>query len=217
MHHVSPATRRLPRFGRYVLFAATGLMCLLGAQDAAAQGIHLRGGLNLSNAALDPEPASPLTTKMLRGYNGALLAELGSGPVRVMIGGGYQQQGIAVEGGATEGDYKLEYATIPVMISLGPPTVNANATVFLNVGVEPSFLIGSNLPTGGTVLNKNELRDFDVAMRAELGAELPLSYSGPSILLALGYSLGMTDAHRGANEFRNNTFQGIVGLKFHTF
>jgi hypothetical protein len=217
MKHSSTPRRRNHPFGRLFLFAAAWVLCSLGMNNAHAQGIHLRGGLNLANAALDPEPASPLGTQMLRGYNGALLVELGGGPVRLMVGGGYQQQGIKVTGSTSEGDYKLDYATIPIMICLGPPSINANATVFLNVGVEPSFLIGSNLPDGGTILTKDELRDFDFAMRSELGAELPLSYSGPSLVLALAYSLGLTDANRGGNEFRNNTFQGIVGIKFHTF
>lgn len=217
MNHASTPLRRNHSFGKLFLFAAAWVLCSLGVNKAQAQGIHLRGGLNLANATLDPEPASPLGTQMLRGYNGALLIELGGGPVRLMVGGSYQQQGIKVTGSTSEGDYKLDYATIPIMICLGPPSINANAAVFLNVGVEPSFLIGSNLPAGGTILTKDELRDFDVAVRSELGVDLPLSYSGPSLVLAMAYSLGLTDANRGDNQFRNSTFQGIVGIKFHTF
>jgi hypothetical protein len=185
-----------------------------GPREARAQGLHVRGGLNLANAALDPEPASPLSTTLLRGYNGSLLAELGGGPIRLMLGGGYQQHGVKVEGGAGEGDYRLDYATIPVMLSMGPPSVNANASVFLNIGVEPAFLIGTRIPSGSTLLPEDDARDFDVAMHAELGVELPLSYSGPALTLALGYSLGMIDVHGGPDRWRNNTFQGIIGLKF---
>lgn len=199
-----------------VLFLVTLLFASFSARDAQAQGLHLRGGVNLSNASLDPTPTAPVTTKMLRGYSGTFLAELGGGPVRLLVGAGYQQHGITTEGGAGAGDHRLEYATIPVMVGLGAPSVNANVSVFLNLGIEPSFLIASSLPAGSATLPDDELHDFDFAMRAELGAELPLSYSGPALVIAVGYGLGMVDAHRGDLEWRNSTFQGLVGIKFRT-
>jgi hypothetical protein len=197
------------------IFIAGALWLCLMVSAASAQGLHLRGGLNLANAAITPEPTSPASTKMLRGYNGALIGELGNGPVRLLIGAGYENRGVAISGPGG-GDYKLDYATVPVMIGFGSPSVNAGASVFLNVGVESAFLIGSSYPTGGLILTEDDTRDFDLGMRAELGLELPVSYSGPAITLAVAYSLGLTDANRSDDEWRNNTFQLIIGLKLRT-
>ncbi len=209
------ASTRATNLGRVVpAIAFITVLCGLVA-PLHAQGFHFRGGVNLSNAALDPEPTAPNTTNMTRTYNGALIAEVGSGPVRLLLGAGYQQHGIRISG-AGGGDYRLDYGTIPIMVGLGEPSVNASSSLFLNVGLEPAFLISSKRPTPATALSAEDTRDFDIAMRAELGVELPLSYSGPALVLSLGYSLGMIDVNRGENEWHNNSFHGMVGLKFRT-
>lgn len=182
------------------------------APEAHAQGIMLRGGLNLANATIDPEPASPGGADMRKGLNAALLGELGGGPVRLMVGAGYESRGVELTGPGG-GDVILEYVTVPVMIGMGPPSMSANACVFVNVGVEPAFLIASKLPAGNGAPSEEDIRDFDFNGRVEIGIELPVSYSGPSLMLGGAYTLGLTDIDRSSDSWRNHAFHIFAGLK----
>jgi hypothetical protein len=177
-----------------------------------AQGLILRGGINFANAITDPQPASPSNREYLQGLNGALLGEFGNGPVRLILGAGYENRGMHVSG-TGGGDIRLDYMTIPVMVSLGSPLSSASASLFLNLGIEPGFLLASEYTTDNLTFPLDRFEDFDLNLRAELGIGLPLSYAGPAILLGGGVSRSVTDANKSDNEWNNFVFHTFLGIK----
>jgi hypothetical protein len=197
-----------------VTFWGAFLLAWLGAfaPSAHAQGLILRGGVNFANAITDPQPASPSNREYLQGLNGALLGEFGNGPVRLILGAGYENRGMHVSG-LGGGDIRLDYMTIPVMISLGSPLSSASANLFLNLGIEPGFLLASDYATDSFTFAFNRAEDFDLNLRAELGIGLPVSYSGPAILLGGGVSRSVTDADKSDNEWSNYAFHTFLGIK----
>lgn len=195
----------LPAAALFVTFATL-------APGAFAQGLHLRGGVNFANAMTDPEPSSPSNREFRQGFNGALLGEFGHGGARLMVGVGYEEKGMHITG-AGGGDIRLDYVTVPIMVSMGAPPVNAGAALFFNVGVEPAFLLTSEYSADSFTFDFDNAEDFDMNLRAELGIELPVSYSGPSGILGAAYTYGLTDANKNGNEWNNYAFHLFLGLK----
>ena len=193
------------------LFGALTLLAAL-APSSYAQGIIARGGLNYSKAVTDPKPASPSSRDYLQGLNGALLGELGNGAVRLIVGAGYENRGMHVSG-AGGGDIRLDYMTVPVMLSFGTPSVNIESSLFLNLGIEPAFLLSSDYAMNNFTFTFDRAEDFDLNLRAELGAELPLTYSGPAIVVGGAYTYGLTDADKSGNTWHNYAFSAFLGLK----
>jgi hypothetical protein len=192
---------------------------LLGvfAPSPLAQGIILRGGMNFANAVTDPEPASPSNREYRRGFNAAALGEFGGGPVRVLLGAGYENKGMHITGGGG-GDIRLDYMTIPIMLSfgtaqLGGGSYESSPRVFLNLGVEPGFLLSSDYATDDFTFSFDNAEEFDFNLRGEIGIEFPFSYSGPAGLVGLGYTYGLTDANSNGDEWHNYAIHAFFGLK----
>jgi hypothetical protein len=197
------------------LFALLFLSAL--APAAFSQGIILRGGMNFAKAVTDPEPASPSNREFREGFNAALLGQTGDGPMSLLIGVGYENKGMHITG-AGGGDIRLDYVTVPLMVSFGTgsPEGVAGPRLFLNVGAEPAFLVNSDYATDNFIYTFDNAEKFDISLRGEFGVEFPFSYSGPSGLIGLGYTYAMTDANSNNDEWRNYAFHLFAGLKFRT-
>jgi hypothetical protein len=197
---------------------ATLLFVLLStlAPAAFAQGILVRGGLNFANAVTDPEPVSPSNREYRQGFNAALLGEFGGGPARLLVGAGYENKGMHVTG-AGGGDIRLDYLTVPVMLSLGTAGNPAMPRLFINAGVESGFLLTSEYATDNFTFDFDSAEDFDFNLRGEIGVEVPFSAYGPAGLIGVGYTYGFTDADTDEDgEWHNYAFHAFFGLKIRT-
>jgi hypothetical protein len=200
---------------KHALFVLA-LICAL-APGTFAQGVLVRGGMNFANAVTDPEPLSPSNREFRKGFNAALLGEFGEGPMRLLVGAGYENKGMHITGSGG-GDIRLDYMTVPVMISLGTGQLggdryDAAPRVFLNLGVEPAFLLNSDYATDNFTFSFNNAEEFDFNLRGEIGIEFPLSYSGPAGVIGLGYTYALTDANTNNDEWHNYVFHLFLGLK----
>jgi len=196
------------------LFTAALAAALIGsfAVPARADGIILRGGANFASANTDPDIDED-NQDFRPGLNAGLLAEIGSGALRLLAGGGFEQKGIRVKGGGNSGDVRLDYVTVPVMISLGNvPDGGRMPRLFVNAGVEPAFLVSSDIKLGDYTFDI-DAETFDFGLRGEAGLEIPLT---PSAALILGgaYAQSLTDAAKGDNaDWYNRTIHIFGGVK----
>lgn len=199
------------------MFALT-LIAVSAPGVARADGLILRGGLNLSDAATDPSIDAD-NQEYRRGLNLALLAEAGNGPARLVAGVGYENRGIGVSTSLADATLRLDYVTIPVMLSLGTvPEMGSGwmPRLFVNVGVEPAFLISSN----GSLEDYDfdiEAERFDFGLRGEAGVEIPVSETA-GIVLGAGYSRSVTNAAKDEDlEWYNRNIQIFGGVKVGMF
>ncbi len=199
------------------IFALT-LVTFVAPGVARADGLILRGGLNLSDAATDPSIDAD-NQEYRRGLNLALLAEAGNGPARLVAGVGYENRGIGVTTSLADATLRLDYVTIPVMLSLGTvPEMGSGwmPRLFVNVGVEPAFLISSN----GSLEDYDfdiDAERFDFGLRGEAGVEIPVSETA-GIVLGAGYSRSVTNASQDDDlEWYNRNIQIFGGVKVGMF
>jgi hypothetical protein len=192
------------------------ILFLIAIPDAFAQGIIVRGGMNFANAVTDPEVASSLNPEFRKGLNAALLAEFGNNDVSLLIGAGYENKGMHL-GGSGGGDIRLDYLTLPVMVSFGTHSRASSPRLFANAGIEPAFLLSSDYATENFTYAFDNAEGFDFCLRGEVGAEFPFSYSGPAAVVGVGYTFSLTDANSGDDEWRNHVIHLFVGLKIRTF
>jgi len=194
------------------------LFIVVGSTSTAfAQGVLLRGGMNFSNAFTKPEPTSPSNREYREGFNAALLGEMGEGPMRLLIGVGYENKGMHISGFGG-GDIRLDYVTIPLMVSFGTGSDEGitGPRLFVNVGAEPAFLVNSEYASSNFTYDFDNAETYDIGLRGEVGVELPFSYSGPSGLIGVGYTYSLTDANSNEDEWNNYAFHIFAGLKFRT-
>jgi hypothetical protein len=186
------------------------------ASAASAQGIIVRGGMNFASALADPAPASSSNRDFRKGLNAALLSEFGNNAVSLLLGAGYENKGMHL-GGNGGGNIRLDYLTVPVMVSFGTQARRASPRLFANAGVEPAFLLSSDYATDNFTYAFDNAKGFDFCLRGEVGGEFPFSYSGPSAIVGMGYTFSLTDANAGDDEWRNYAIHLFVGLKIRTF
>jgi hypothetical protein len=186
------------------------------APTGHAQGVIVRGGMNFANAVTEPDPASSSNREFRKGLNAALLAEFGNNDVSLLFGAGYENKGMHLAG-AGGGDIRLDYLTLPVLVSFGTRSRAASPRLFANAGVEPAFLLSSDYATENFTYAFDNTEGFDFCLRGEAGAEFPLSYSGPAAVVGMGYTFSLTDANSGEDEWRNHVIHLFVGLKIRTF
>ena len=191
-------------------------LSLLLAQTGLAQGIIVRGGMNFANALTDPAPASASNRDFRKGLNAALLTEFGNNEVSLILGAGYENKGMHFSGNGG-GDIRLNYLTLPVMVSFGTHSRASSPRLFANAGIEPAFLVTSDYATENFTYGFNNAESFDFCLRGEAGAEFPISYSGPAAVVGAGYTFSLTDANLGEDEWRNHVIHLFVGLKIRTF
>lgn len=206
-----------------VHMAAVAAVALLVALPgtARADGLILRGGMNLATASTDPELDAD-NEKMRRGLNGALLVEAGSGPIRLLTGVGYENKGMSATSALADAELRLDYVTIPVLLSLGT-VPSANGTwmprLFVNVGVEPAFLVNSEGTFADFDFDVDEERfnRFDLGLRGEAGLEIPVSPSA-GVVLGAGYSRSLTNAAKDDDyEWYSQTIHIFGGIKVGMF
>ncbi len=200
-----------------IFFAALVLALIaVFAAPARADGLILRGGMNFANAKTDPEIDED-NQRFRLGGNAALLGELGDGGVRLLVGGGYEQRGLKVTSGSNEGKMSLDYITVPVMISVGTSsTAEFVPRLFVNLGVEPAFLVSSKVAFGAFT-SDFDAEEFDFGLRGEVGMELPVSASA-GLYLGGGYSQSLTDAIKGDDlESKSYNFHLFAGVKIGMF
>lgn len=200
------------------IFALTLFTFIAAPDNARADGLILRGGLNLSDADTDPSINAD-NQEYRRGLNVALLAEAGNGPARLLVGVGYENRGIGVSTSLADATLRLDYVTIPVMLSLGTvPEMGSGwmPRLFVNVGVEPAFLVSSN----GSLESFDfdiEGERFDFGLRGEAGVEIPVSETA-GIVLGAGYSRSVTNAAKDDDlEWYNRNIQIFGGVKVGMF
>lgn len=196
----------------YFIVALIVALIAVFAAPAHSEGIILRGGMNFGTAATDPE-IDDENKEFRTGFNAALLGEVGGGALRLLAGGGYEQRGLRVTDGANEGEMRLDYVTVPVMLSVGSISDRPFIPrIFVNAGVEPAFLVSSEI-TLGSFISDFDAEDFDFGLRGEAGLEIPLS-EGAGVVFGVGYSQSLTDAIKGDDlEAKSHTVHIFGGLK----
>jgi hypothetical protein len=185
----------------------TAALLLTLCPDGFAQsGLIVRGGFNLSNASIDPD----VDQKPRPGFNAALLGDVSlGGPLSLIMGGGFETRGVA---GDDEGAFRLDYITVPVMISLHPPFAPG---LFLNLGTESAFLVSSDLQINDVAFDADNFETYELGLRTEVGAEFPVIPNGPSALVGVGYSYSVTDANKDEDDtWYNHALHLFLGLEF---
>lgn len=204
----------------FVRFAAVAAVALLVALPgtARADGLIVRGGMNLASASTDPGIDAE-NEEMRRGLNLALLAEAGSGPIRLLAGVGYDNKGLGVTSALGDAEARFDYVTIPVMLSLGTnSSVDGGwmPRLFVNVGVEPAFLVASEGSFEDFDFDIDPER-FDLGLRGEAGIEIPVS-TAAGVVLGAGYSRSLTNASKDDDyEWFNKTIHIFGGIKVGMF
>jgi hypothetical protein len=114
------------------------------------------------------------------------------------------------------GDIRLDYVTVPVMISLGTPGSFEAPRLFVNAGVESAVLLSSDYAADDFTFAIDNAEKFDFGLRGEIGLEVPMSAYGPAGLIGMGYTYGLTDANSGDEEWNNYVITAFFGLKIRT-
>ena len=112
---------------------------------------------------------------------------------------------------------RLDYVTIPVMLSIGSTSDRQFVPrIFLNAGVEPAFLVSSDVSLGGFTADF-DAEEFDFGLRGEAGLEIPLSETA-GVVLGAGYSQSLTDAIKDDDlESMSHTIHIFAGVKIGMF
>jgi hypothetical protein len=183
----------------------TAALLLTLCPDAFAQsGLIVRGGFNWSNASIDPE----VDQKPQPGFNAALLADVSlAGPLSLIMGSGFETRGVAGDDGR---GFRLNYLTMPVMISLHEPFAPGGPGLFVNLGTESAFLVSSDRQ-----INEVAFDNYELGLRTEVGAEFPVVPNGPSALVGAAYSYSLTDANEDEDDtWYNYALHVFLGLEF---
>ena len=199
----------------YLAVLALALVAVFVA-PSHADGLILRGGMNFANAETDPEIDED-NQEFRPGFNAAVLGEVGDGPLRLLLGAGYENRGLRIKGGGNSGDVRLNYVTVPVMLQLGTAGgTSPMPRVFVNLGVEPAFLVQSDVALDNFTFDI-DAEEFDFGLRGEAGIEIPISPTA-GIVLGAGYSQSVTDAAKDDDtEWYNRAFHLFAGVKLGMF
>jgi hypothetical protein len=186
------------------MIPTAALLLTLCPDSFAQSGLIVRGGFNWSDASINPE----VDQKPRPGFNAALLVDVSiGGPLSLIMGSGFETRGVA---GDDEGAFRLNYLTMPVMISLHEPFAPGGPGLFVNLGTESTFLVSSDLQ-----MNDVAFENYEFGLRTEVGAELPVISNGPSVLVGAGYSYGVTDANKDEDDtWYNHALHLFLGLEF---
>jgi hypothetical protein len=146
-----------------LLFASTGAM-------AQKFQLGLKGGANISN--FTQMPINDVKKS-------AIVSFVGGGFINFMIGDNFSiqpealftTQGVKIDSGAGNANYKVNYLSIPVMAKL-----KFNSGLFIEAGPQVSFKLGEDVPNSNI---DNFAKNLDLAVGAGLG------YHGKS-----GFGLG---------------------------
>lgn len=188
----------------------------------AGGGFVARGGLNIANATL--KPSGGVESSSRAGLEAGALADFApSNNVHLLIGLLFDQKGFSwSDDNGNDADVRLNYLTIPVMLSFRAASAEAqgNAVPFFNAGVELSPLKSAIIETGGSKDDYTDATGFDFGLRGEVGLEIPASAgSGTAFLLGAGYSYGLVnsndmDSNLDPPEQHNYAIKIFAGVKF---
>jgi hypothetical protein len=201
-----------------VIFLAALVIALIAvfASPAHSDGIILRGGMNFANANTDL--VEDEDREFRTGFNAAVLGEIGDGGLRLLAGLGYENRGLGISIGDDDGEVRLDYVTVPVLLSVGTSSMGTGMPrVFVNLGVEPAFLVSEEEELGAFTFDFEEAEKFDFGLRGEAGMEIPLSVSS-GIVVGAGYSQSLTDASKSDDtEWKHYGFHLFGGVKIGMF
>jgi hypothetical protein len=192
-------------------------------------GIIIRGGLNLANVSMSPEPPSSVDKNARIGFNCALMGDFPINPfnetIHAIIGGGFENKGATLSAYGYKDEAIINYLVVPVLLSIRTlPSAFANgpgALFFVNAGFEPSFLLSATqkYTTDGATESMNESSNtsaFDLGVTGELGVEFPFSPSTAGIF-GLGYSFGLINFNTNPESDmtdHNTVIKIFTGFKF---
>jgi hypothetical protein len=202
----------------YIAALAIALLAVVVA-PAHSQGLIVRGGMNFANASTDPE----IEDKEFRlGFNASVLGDLpATDLIHLLAGVGYEQRGLRATFAGEETVFSGEYLTVPILLSLRSPSATPgrpSMRFFLNLGVEPAFLLDADWDVGDFDFELGQAEDFDFGLRGEAGVELPFAAAGPGAIAGVGYTYGLTDANSDSGgEWHNYAIQVFIGLKLGRF
>jgi hypothetical protein len=196
-----------------VILSSILLLSLTAAH--AQSGLVVRGGFNSSNAVIDPEIPDFIDQESRPGFNVAVLGDVSmGGPFYLLLGGGYETRGVRGEAGDGDGTVRLNYVTVPVMLSLRAPLAAGGPSIFLNVGSEPAWLVQSDLAFDDITFDADNFEDFDLGLRGELGMTIPFYPGGPAAMVGAGYTYSLTDANNDEDdEWHNYALHLFAGLR----
>jgi hypothetical protein len=191
------------------MIPTAALLLTLCPDGFAQSGLIVRGGFNLSDASINPE----VDQNPRPGFNAALLSDISlGGPLSLIVGGGFETRGVA---GDDEGAFRLNYITVPAMISLHPPFAPGGPLLFLNLGTESAFLVSSDMPSNDVAFDADNFETYELGLRTEVGAEFPVIPNGPSALVGAAYSYGMNDQNKDEDDtWYNHALHLFLGVKF---
>jgi len=125
----------------------------------------------------------------------------------------YSQQGCKLPdiGTYTELGYKLDYLNIPILANWYVPWVPG---LTVKVGLQPGFLLSSELKVGEFTVNTDEdLNSIDVSIPFGISYELDFG-----LLFDVRYNIGVTNIVKNDTddylELKNSVFQITLGYRF---
>ncbi len=202
-----------------------------------AQKIELgfKGGVNISNATLDPAPPSEVTKKARVGMIFGALAEFNvAQSFYLQPEVEYINKGLKMEGTYTGGSFtsvsRIDYLQIPVYAKFKFVNKKSPFMPYLFAGPVLGFNLKSEAEVTQTVLgsggtstttttttdNKSETESIEFGLNFGLGAELRVAPKVGIFISGL-YNLGLTNINKSSTDttkIKNNGINIFAGVKF---
>lgn len=202
--------------GFVVIFVLAIAIQPTNAQDGAMQ-FGVKGGLNLSNLSLDPDPSGlslDLATNF--GVGGIMLYPL-SDVLDLQVEVLYLLKGSKLKfdllGETFEGDINYAYLSVPVMGRYKLGSGDADMTPYVVAGPEFGFLLSADSEFAGISEDTK-----DVTKSIDLGFNVGVGMTMNNMFGEVRYSLGLIDINDDADDpdtsIKTNGIQAFVGMMF---
>lgn len=195
---------------RLVSVVVAGAMLGVGAvAPAAAQDVGIKGGLNFSRFAVDPEPED-VTFPYTYGPTGGVFLAAGDGAVGVQIEALFSRKGSKIDDG-DERLLTLDYVDIPLLLRFNGVPANGT-TVFVTFG--PT--IGVNIRAREEQSDGSDADIKDEVEQIEYGLSVGLGVQVQSVTLEGRYTHGFSDVAKMMDdvEIRHRTYSVLLGFVF---
>ena len=177
------------------------LLSIVANAAIAQVAIGLKAGVNMSKInADDVESTDNITAFHAGAFVNIKLAMIGIQPELL-----FSQQGASIDDvDFGQGDLKLSYMTIPVMVKF-----YLAAGFNIQAGPQFGFLTAADFD-GDDV--KDSFKSSDMTANVGLAWDAPFG-----LVLDARYNIGLSDISDGGGEIKGNTFQFSVGYKIFKF
>lgn len=193
------------------VLAAGAMLVALTAGPVAAQGLGVKGGLNLSRFSVDPEEPD-VNFPYDYGPTGGIFVASGSGAVGIQVEALFSRKGTKIEDGLDEARITLDYVDFPLLLRFnGMP---ANGTTFFatfgpTIGV--NIRARQEAPDGTETDIKDDVEQIEYGLTGGLGVQVE------GISLEARYTYGFSELNKMADDgtkIRHRTVTFLLGFAF---